>query len=59
MLVLERKIGERIVIDHNITVEVASIKGDKVRLGIVALPHIAIHREEVERAIQEEEDKAA
>ena len=55
MLVLSRKIGERIVIDHNTTVEIIRIEGDQVKLGIVALPHIAVHREEVERAIQEEE----
>ncbi len=55
MLVLTRRVGQRIVIDHNTTVEVIRIDGGQVVLGIVSLPHIAVNREEVELRIQEEE----
>ena len=47
MLVLSRKSNESIVIDNNITVTVVEIRGDKVRLGIVAPKEIPVHRQEV------------
>ena len=47
MLVLSRRIGERIVIDDQIVVTVVEIKGDKVRLGIEAPKEIPIWREEL------------
>jgi len=53
MLVLTRKIGEEIVIDGNIRVTITSIKGDKVRIGISAPPHVAVHREEVYNRLSE------
>jgi len=47
MLVLTRKTDESIVINGNITVKVLGIKGNRVRLGIVAPAEIAVHRSEV------------
>ena len=38
MLVLSRKVNERIVINDNITITVVEIRGDKTRLGIEAPP---------------------
>lgn len=57
MLVLTRKVGEKIVIDHNITVTITAIDGHKVRIGITAPPDVAIHREEVFRRIAEFADQ--
>ena len=51
MLVLSRKKGESIVINDDITVTVVEIRGDKVRLGIIAPKEIPVHREEVQDAI--------
>lgn len=51
MLVLSRKKNESIVIDGNITVTVVEIRGDKVRLGIVAPKEIPVHRQEIFEAI--------
>ena len=51
MLVLSRKKNESIVINNDITVTVVEIRGDKVRLGIVAPKDVAVHREEVYEAI--------
>ena len=51
MLVLSRKKNESIVIDNNITVTVVEIRGDKVRLGIVAPKEVPVHRQEVFDAI--------
>lgn len=47
MLVLSRKIGEKIVIGHNITVTITEIRGSKVRLGIEAPRHVSIDRSEI------------
>ena len=47
MLVLTRRIGERIVIDSDITVTVVAIQGDKVRLGIGAPPSVRVDRSEI------------
>jgi carbon storage regulator len=47
MLVLSRKKNESIVIDNNVTITVVEIRGDKVRLGIVAPKEVPVHRQEV------------
>ena len=51
MLVLSRQIGERVIIDGNIEVTIVEIRADRVKLGIVAPPEVAVHREEVFRRI--------
>lgn len=47
MLVLTRRVGERIEIDGGITVTVTHIGADLVKLGFEAPRHINIRREEV------------
>ena len=48
MLILTRRIGERIVInDKEIVMSVLGIVGNQVRLGIDAPDEIIIHREEI------------
>lgn len=52
MLVLSRKKSEDIVINNGeITVRVVEIRGDKVRLGIIAPKEIPVHRLEVHEQI--------
>ena len=59
MLVLSRQRDESITIGDNVQVTIVDIRGDKVRLGIVAPPEIAVHRKEVYDAIQRENRKAS
>ncbi len=47
MLVLSRKVGEKLVIDGNITVEVVRIQGNRITLGLVAPPDVKILRVEL------------
>jgi carbon storage regulator len=50
MLVLSRKLGERILVpDCGLEITVVAVKGNAVRLGIVAPAETAIYREEVWR----------
>lgn len=55
MLILTRKVGERIVINENITIEVLEIKGHQVRIGIKAPRDVSVHREEIFTKIQNEQ----
>jgi carbon storage regulator len=59
MLVLSRKKNESIVINNDITVTVVEIRGDKVRLGIVAPKEVPVHRQEVYDAIHGTKGAAA
>jgi carbon storage regulator len=47
MLILCRKIGERIVIDNHTVITVLSISGSQTRLGISAPADVRIRRAEV------------
>ncbi|MFM7148325.1 MAG: carbon storage regulator CsrA [Gemmataceae bacterium] len=59
MLVLSRKKNETIVINNDITVTVVEIRGDKVRLGIVAPKDVPVHRQEIFEAIRNGAEKPA
>jgi carbon storage regulator len=54
MLVLSRQRDETIIIGDDIEITVVDIRGEKVRLGINAPPHIPVHRKEVYEAIKRE-----
>lgn len=54
MLVLSRKRNESIIIDDNIVITVVEVRGDRVRLGIVAPREKPVHRMEVYEAIQKD-----
>ncbi len=47
MLVLSRKLNEKIVIDHDIIVTIVKIDRNQVRIGIQAPGHIPVYREEI------------
>ncbi|MCG3136652.1 MAG: Translational regulator CsrA [Phycisphaerae bacterium] len=59
MLVLSRQRDETIMIGDEIQITIVDIRGDKVRIGIEAPTHIAVHRKEVYDAIQAENRKAS
>jgi carbon storage regulator len=51
MLVLTRKVGERIVMpDLGVTITVLEVKGNQIRVGVAAPREVEVHREEVFRA---------
>ena len=58
MLVLTRKLGEVIRVGDAVSVHVLEVRGNQVRLGVEAPADVRIYREEVYRAIQEEQSAA-
>lgn len=59
MLVLTRKLNESIMIGDNVKITIVDVKGDQVKLGITAPREVSVHREEVYREIQKENQLAA
>jgi carbon storage regulator len=57
MLVLTRKMKQKIMIGQDVVLTVVDIRHGKVKIGFEAPKTLAIHREEVFEAIQKGEGK--
>jgi len=57
MLSLTRSVGKTICIGDDIEVVILRIRGNQVRVGISAPPHITVHRDEVYQRIQENQNQ--
>jgi carbon storage regulator len=53
VLVLTRRVGERVRIGSDVEVVVLEVRGREVRLGVAAPATVSIHREELYRRIQD------
>jgi carbon storage regulator len=58
MLILSRKIDEIIMIGDQIEISILEIRGDQVKIGINAPRSVKIYRQEVYKAIQQENIEA-
>jgi carbon storage regulator len=47
MLVLSRKVGERLFIGDNVVITITEIRGDKVRIGVEAPRDVRVLRQEL------------
>jgi carbon storage regulator len=54
MLILTRRLNERILIGDNVTVAILGFNGSQVRIGIAAPKDVPVHREEVYERIKAE-----
>jgi carbon storage regulator len=55
MLVLSRRLGERILVPHcELAVTIVGIEGNTVRLGITAPSEVGVYREELWRKVCDE-----
>ena len=59
MLILSRKVDERIMIGDKIELSIVEIRGDQVKVGIDAPKEVKVYRQEVYLAIQKENLAAA
>ena len=59
MLILSRKINEKIMIGDDIAVSIIEIRGDQVRIGVDAPKAVKVFRQEVFDAIKAENKAAA
>jgi len=57
MLILTRRIGEKLIIGENVTVTVLGVKGNQVRIGIDAPRDVQVDREEVHQRILKERER--
>lgn len=51
MLILNRRVGERLMIGDDIVITVLGRQGNQVRLGVEAPENVAVHREEIYQRI--------
>ena len=58
MLVLSRKVGQRILVGDQITITVVRIAGGGVRIGIEAPPELPVIREEVKAKLDQADSQA-
>ncbi|MCW5960190.1 MAG: carbon storage regulator CsrA [Pyrinomonadaceae bacterium] len=58
MLVLSRRPGEKIVIGNEVIIEILSVSGEGVRVGISAPKETSVHRYEVFSEIESENRQA-
>jgi len=54
MLVLTRKVGERVLVGDKVAITVVRIQGNAVRLGIDAPPEMAVVRQELAQPVAEQ-----
>jgi carbon storage regulator len=59
MLILSRRVNERILIGDDIEVFIVDIKGDQVKVGIKAPREVKVYRQEVLAEIQQQNIEAS
>ena len=59
MLIITRRAGEKLMIGDDIVVEIMEIVGNQVRVGIQAPQSVRVYREEIWRAVKDENRAAA
>jgi len=59
MLILNRRVGENIVIGDDITVTVLGVSRNQIKIGVKAPKHVSVHREEIYARIQSEKKQEA
>ena len=55
MLILTRRVNEKLMVGDDVTVTVLSISGNQVRIGVTAPRHVPVHREEIYDKVKRQE----
>jgi carbon storage regulator len=56
VLILTRRVGEKLIIGENVTVTVLGIRGNQIRIGIDAPRDVTVNREEIYQRILKERE---
>lgn len=59
MLILSRKVNEKIMVGDDVVITVVETRGGKVRIGVDAPDSVAVHREEVFNALKDAREGGA
>ena len=59
MLILSRKVDEKIKIGNDISIQIISVSGDQVKIGVDAPKHVKVFRQEVFDDIPKQNKEAA
>ena len=59
MLILTRRVGEKVMIGDDVSVTVLRVKGNQVRLGVEAPKSVSVQREEIYHRIKSEGEATA
>jgi len=59
LLIITRRPGEKIMLGDEIVIEVIEVSGSSVRVGIAAPKSVPVYREEIWRAVKDENAAAA
>jgi carbon storage regulator len=59
MLIITRRPGEKIMLGDDVVIEVMEVSGSSVRIGIDAPRSVRVFREEIWRAVRDENAAAA
>jgi len=59
MLILTRRVGEKLMIGDDVIITILSLKGNQIRVGIDAPREVKVHRQEVFDRIQKEKEREA
>ena len=55
MLILTRRLGEKVIVGDDVVISILDVRGDSVRIGIQAPRDIPVFRKEVYLEIQQEQ----
>jgi carbon storage regulator len=55
MLILTRRVNEKLMVGDEVTVTVLSISGNQVRIGVNAPRHVPVHREEIYEKVKRQQ----
>tara|TARA_B100000945_G_scaffold276292_1_gene240814 strand:+ start:325 stop:522 length:198 start_codon:yes stop_codon:yes gene_type:complete len=56
MLILTRRVGEALMVGDDTKIVVLGVKGSQIRLGINAPKDVQVHREEIYKKIQNDDE---
>ena len=59
MLILSRKVDQKIRIGSDIVLTIIDVRGDQVKIGVEAPGEVKVYRQEIFQAIQNENKAAA